>query len=223
MTGENFKKNLSALRRELLATARQYFPDNEKAEDMVQDTLLRLWEMKENLREPINGIANVILRNLAIDNLRRQKPTVNIEQVDIGSPPDNDNHERYLRVMNIIDTLPDMQQTLIRLRLVEGMDYKDISKLTGIKEATIRQIISRARLAIRKQYIKKDESGEKVQYTEITTRYSVPSETAAAMLLRNYDSEWNDRDNISNEMRKQELELRKAIARSNNFDLDLEE
>ena len=43
------------------------------------------------------------------------------------------------------------------------------------------------------------------------------------MLLRNYDSEWNDRDNISNEMRKQELELRKAIARSNNFDLDLEE
>lgn len=95
MTGENFKKNLSALRRELLATARQYFPDN-------------------------------------------------------------DNHERYLRVMNIIDTLPDMQQTLIRLRLVEGMDYKDISKLTGIKEATIRQIISRARLAIRKQYIKKD-------------------------------------------------------------------
>lgn len=98
----------------------------------------------------------MILRNLAIDNLRRQKPTVNIEQVDIGSPPDNDNHERYLRVMNIIDTLPDMQQTLIRLRLVEGMDYKDISKLTGIKEATIRQIISRARLAIRKQYIKKD-------------------------------------------------------------------
>ena len=44
--------------------------------------------MKENLREPINGIANVILRNLAIDNLRRQKPTVNIEQVDIGSPPE---------------------------------------------------------------------------------------------------------------------------------------
>ena len=112
--------------------------------------------MKENLREPINGIANVILRNLAIDTLRRQKPTISIEQVDIGSPPDNDNHERYLRVMNIIDTLPDMQQTLIRLRLVEGMDYKDISKLTGIKEATIRQIISRARLAIRKQYIKKD-------------------------------------------------------------------
>ena len=80
----------------------------------------------------------------------------------------------------------------------------------------------------KKQYIKQgvdtgDKSLDKTQYTEITTRYCVPSETAAAMLLRNYDPDWNDRDSISNEMRKQELELRKAIAKASNFDLDLEE
>ena len=80
----------------------------------------------------------------------------------------------------------------------------------------------------KKQYIKQgvdtgDKSLDKTQYTEITTRYCVPSETAAAMLLRNYDPDWNDRDSISNEMRKQELELRKAIARASNFDLDMEE
>lgn len=75
----------------------------------------------------------------------------------------------------------------------------------------------------KKQYIKADEKGDKSQYTEITTKYCVPSETAAGMLLRNYDTEWNDRDSISNEMRKQELELRKKIAAANNFDLDMEE
>lgn len=75
----------------------------------------------------------------------------------------------------------------------------------------------------KKQYIKADEKGDKSQYTEITTKYCVPSETAGAMLLRNYDPEWNDRDSISNEMRKQELELRKKIAAANNFDLDMEE
>lgn len=75
----------------------------------------------------------------------------------------------------------------------------------------------------KKQYIKQDvDTGDKTQYTEITTRYCVPSETAAAMLLRNYDPAWNDRDNISNELRRQELELRKAIAKSSNFDLDME-
>lgn len=74
----------------------------------------------------------------------------------------------------------------------------------------------------KKQYIKQDaETGDKTQYTEITTKYCVPSETAAAMLLRNYDSDWNDRDSISNELRKQEFELRKAIAKSSNFDLEL--
>ena len=147
MTGEDFKRTASALRRELLATARRYIPDIEKSEDVVQDTLLRLWEIRESLREPISGIANVMAKNLAIDRLRREKPTVGIEGIDIGAPPKDETHERYQRVMGIIDTLPEMQQTLIRLRL---------SKLTGISEAAIRQNISRARMAIRQRYIKRD-------------------------------------------------------------------
>lgn len=72
----------------------------------------------------------------------------------------------------------------------------------------------------KKQYIKKDENGENVTYTEITTRHQPPSETAGAMLLRNYDKDWLDKDAISTAMKQQELELRKAIAESNNFDLD---
>lgn len=74
----------------------------------------------------------------------------------------------------------------------------------------------------KKQYIKKDENGENVTYTEITTRHQPPSETAGAMLLRNYDKEWLDKDNISTEFKRQELQLKKAIAESTNFDLDIE-
>lgn len=72
----------------------------------------------------------------------------------------------------------------------------------------------------KKQYITEDGAGRK-KHTEITTRYSPPSETAAAMLLRNYDKEWLDKDNVSTQLRQQELELKKAIAESNNFDLEL--
>lgn len=75
----------------------------------------------------------------------------------------------------------------------------------------------------KKQYIKKDEEGEAVTYTEITTKHQPPSETAGAMLLRNYDDDWLDRDSISTRMRQQELELKKAIAEANNFDLDIKE
>lgn len=72
----------------------------------------------------------------------------------------------------------------------------------------------------KKQYIKKDEDGEQVTYTEITTKHQPPSETAGAMLLRNYDTGWLDKDVATTELKRQEMELKKAIAESNNFDLD---
>ena len=72
----------------------------------------------------------------------------------------------------------------------------------------------------RKQYITSDGENEKT-HTEISTRYCPPSETAAAMLLRNYSPDWRDTDNTSAELRRQEHELRKAIAEANNFDLDV--
>ena len=71
--------------------------------------------------------------------------------------------------------------------------------------------------AIKSGRIRKNEDGESVQFTEITTKYCVPSETAAAMLLRNYDPEWRDSDDISVQFRKQEQELKRKIAEANNW------
>lgn len=73
----------------------------------------------------------------------------------------------------------------------------------------------------KKQYITEDDNGSKKKHTEILTKHMPPSETAGAMLLRNYDKAWLDKDNISTQLRQQELELKKAIAESNNFDLEL--
>ena len=68
---------------------------------------------------------------------------------------------------------------------------------------------------------RKDKDGENIILVEKYRRYSAPSETAAAMLLRNYDENWRDNDKASAEIKKQETELRKAIAAANNFDLNL--
>lgn len=73
----------------------------------------------------------------------------------------------------------------------------------------------------KKQYITEDANGNKKKHTEIMTRHMPPSETAGAMLLRNYDETWLDKDNISTQLKQQELELKKAIAESNTFDLEL--
>ncbi len=68
---------------------------------------------------------------------------------------------------------------------------------------------------------RKDKDGENIVLVEKYTRYCVPSETAANMLLRNYDENWRDNDKATVELKKQEADLRKSIAAANNFDLEV--
>lgn len=64
--------------------------------------------------------------------------------------------------------------------------------------------------------------GEALTNVEVYKRYCPPDTTAAAMLLRNYDDSWRDKDSMTSDLKQQEMELRKAIAEANNFDLDIE-
>lgn len=68
---------------------------------------------------------------------------------------------------------------------------------------------------------KKDKDGEQIILVEKYKRYCVPSETAARMLLNNYDADWRDSDTSTASLKRQELALKKAIAEANNFDLDM--
>jgi len=86
------------------------------------------------------------------------------------------------------------------------------------------KIAFRHTLETKKVYIKADEeTGHSTKYTEITTREVDGDIAAINLLLKNLDRDnWsNDPQNLS--LRQQELELRKAIAEANNFDLDLKE
>lgn len=68
----------------------------------------------------------------------------------------------------------------------------------------------------KKTYIKKDEDGNDIKYTEITTKHQPPSEAAANMLLKNYDKTWLDNPAMY-DLKKQELELRKIMAEKQNW------
>ena len=64
--------------------------------------------------------------------------------------------------------------------------------------------------------------GDKVVSTEIFKRYSPPDTTAAAMLLRNYEEEWRDKDSVQTDFKRQEIEIKKALAEANNFGVDFD-
>ncbi len=64
--------------------------------------------------------------------------------------------------------------------------------------------------------------GDKVVSTEIFKRYSPPDTTAAAMLLRNYEEEWRDKDSVQTDFKRQEIEIKKALAEANNFGVEFD-
>lgn len=56
-------------------------------------------------------------------------------------------------VSDIIDHLPPLQQRLFRMKEIEGYTADEIMHITGCSAANLRKNLSRARIAIRTQFI----------------------------------------------------------------------
>lgn len=155
MTVEEYQQAVAELQRELEKVAERYLPGSDESDDVVQETLLRLWQMHDQLHLPVLPFAKAIVKNLCLDKLRRSHHFDDIDS--IHKIPSEDDHpdERIERMMHIIDTLPTMQQTVLRLRHLEGMEFKDIAMITGMSEAAIRKAVSRARQSVRDIYFVK--------------------------------------------------------------------
>ena len=140
----------------LMATARRIVDDEADAEDVVQDALLRLWQLRDEPIRNVEGMAKVVVRHLSYDAVRRRHERVSIDETDVadGSPSEglNDVEER---MMAMVRELPPMQQTVLRLRHMEEMEMEDIAELIGTSEVAVRQSLSRARRRLMEQFTQK--------------------------------------------------------------------
>ena len=150
MTEEQYQEEAVMMRARLLVTARRYLTDDE-AEDTVQDVLLRLWQILPELHSPMEPLAHILVRNYSVDRLRRKRPTLQLSEV-ADATDSKTGSERAERIMSIISRLPAMQQTIFRLRHIEGMETRDIALLMGSTEAAVRKSLSRARQSIIRRY-----------------------------------------------------------------------
>ena len=151
MTTETFRQEAQRMRTTLVRLAFGILRDSDEAEDVVQDVLLRLWQMRDQLKMPIEPLARMLTRNRCIDIVRRKKPAA-VLSMAVFQEEDEALRERIERMMKVIETLPDLQQTILRLRHMEGMEFKEIAELTGSTEAAVRKALSRARQAVRDKF-----------------------------------------------------------------------
>lgn len=112
--------------------------DVEKARDLVQETFLRLWrEGPAVLGDNPPAWLFTVCRNLAFDNLRKEKRMVSLSGTDdiamAGEAPDQSlEHQQGMSgVLEAMGRLPRAQQEVLRLKFQNGLSYKDISRVTG--------------------------------------------------------------------------------------------
>ncbi len=152
MTLREFEILARSLRPQLVRTALGVLRDSDAAEDVAQDTLLKLWTMRDNLGRyrSVEALASVMAHRMALNIVRANAPGrgVELSETMAISPSAEDEllaRENGEYVDAVLASLPLPQQTLIRLRHIDGYDNATIAALLGSTEGAVRTALSRAR------------------------------------------------------------------------------
>ena len=156
MTDEELRSQLPALRPRLVAFARRCVNDSDEAEDIVQDALLRMWQIRDRLIGPVDGMAMVIVRNLSLDFLRKKRKfdtLTDMERLEMETMTQDTQGENTEELLRIVSSLPEKQRNILRMHDVEGVSYEELSSVMGVSAAALRQNVSRTRRVVRMRYL----------------------------------------------------------------------
>ena len=141
----------------------QFLGDIEQAEDVVQDTMLRLYEKKHYYKEiaKFSTWIYTIARNLANTELRKKKrrKTTYLSQLSkerqfeipaIQDDTDQSIQNEFIndRIQSAISNLPEHFKVVIILRDIQELSYEDISNIVEVPLGTIKSRINRARIQL---------------------------------------------------------------------------
>jgi len=142
----------------------QFLGDIEQAEDVVQDTMIRLYEKKHYYKEiaKFSTWIYTIARNLANTELRKRKrrKTTYLSQMSkeerqyeipaVQDDVDQSLHNEFIndRIQSAINNLPEHFKLVIILRDIQELSYDDISNIVEVPLGTIKSRINRARIQL---------------------------------------------------------------------------
>lgn len=143
--------------------------NHEEAQDVTQETLIRLWRRSETLAnaDEAEALGLTICHNLAIDTYRREgrdHDNLDDDQINLAdtalSPLEtiSRNQQRQL-LLKQINTLPDRQKYVLQLRDIEGLSYKKIADALNMSEEQVKINLFRARQALKNSFKNKERDG----------------------------------------------------------------
>jgi RNA polymerase sigma factor (sigma-70 family) len=112
---------------------------SERAEDAFQETFLRALQAYPRLShgEHLRAWVLTIARNVAIDTLRRTRPTTELHEAAA-----NDGRPAYAELSHLTDDLPPRERAAVVLRYGYDLSYDQIAAALGSSEDAARQATS---------------------------------------------------------------------------------
>lgn len=156
---DSFGTLVKRYERRLLSVIGRFIRDADVAEDLAQETFLRVYERIDQF-DPSRRFAPWLFQigvNLSLDYHRRQKRRRKIwsffftdhpgdRYPDPASADPRTNQELHEEVRSVVDQIPEQFRTVLVLRDLEGFSTSEIAAVLDRKEATIRWRLAEARL-----------------------------------------------------------------------------
>lgn len=164
----SFQNDILPLKNELFRLALRITQNRVEAEDVVQETLIKVWKRRDDWHtiESIEAFCLTICRNHALDKQRHMDN--HVQSLDSTIDPTDQSHsanpeeqivqrDRVRLVRQLINQLPEKQRSCMQLRDMEGKSYRDIAAIMGITEEQVKVNIFRARQTVRERFQKVEE------------------------------------------------------------------
>lgn len=156
MTSKEFEEKYVRMAPRLYQVAYGLLHNQQDAEDVVQETLVKLWHEADRLERMGNpsGYVLRILKNASIDLLRLRPNEIELEPLEevIAEPDLSPHKETQDKVKTILQSLPMKAQQIITMRHVAECSIDEICEVTGETPVNVRQILSRTRKKIVEQF-----------------------------------------------------------------------
>lgn len=171
MNKYNFRDDILPLKNMLYRLALRITLSETEAEDVVQDTLIKVWNRRASWDDinSMEAFCSAICRNIALDRIRKSagdQQSLDHIAHETADPSTGSNPEakaivsdKVALIRRLFNQLPEKQRTVMQLREIEGMSYKEIAEAMAISEEQVKVNLFRARQTIRKKYTEAEDYG----------------------------------------------------------------
>ena len=147
----DLQQQLTALLPNLRAFARSLSGNADRADDLVQETLVKAWRSRDGFRDGTNLKAWLfaILRNTYISDIRkRRREVADPDGVLAGQLSVNGSQNGHVDLQDFVTALahlPQDQKEALLLIGAEGFSYEEVALMCGCAVGTIKSRVNRAR------------------------------------------------------------------------------